>query len=75
MLDYFAKRNFSIEQIPDLSGKIAIVTGSNTGVGIQQGFFLFQKLLISGHCRSVKSVHWKWPEKAVECKHLLLCIF
>lgn len=39
MLDYFAKRNFSIKQIPDLSGKIAIVTGSNTGVGIQQGFF------------------------------------
>lgn len=32
MLDYFAKRNFSIEKIPDLSGKIAIITGSNTGV-------------------------------------------
>lgn len=31
-MDCFAKRNFSIEQIPDLTGKIAIVTGSSTGV-------------------------------------------
>ncbi|KAI8886004.1 NAD(P)-binding protein [Backusella circina FSU 941] len=30
---FFAKRNFSFEQIPDLSGKIAIITGSNSGIG------------------------------------------
>lgn len=29
-----AKRNFSFEQIPDLTGKTAIITGSNTGVSI-----------------------------------------
>lgn len=31
-MDFFAKRNFSFEQIPDLTGKTAIITGSNTGV-------------------------------------------
>ncbi|KAI9267744.1 hypothetical protein EDC94DRAFT_646495 [Helicostylum pulchrum] len=33
MLDLFAKRNFSFEKIPDLTGKVAIVTGSSTGIG------------------------------------------
>ncbi|KAI9478410.1 MAG: hypothetical protein EXX96DRAFT_247037 [Benjaminiella poitrasii] len=32
-MDFFAKRNFSFDQIPDLSGKVAIITGSNTGIG------------------------------------------
>lgn len=31
---FMAKRNFSFEQIPDLTGKTAIITGSNTGVSI-----------------------------------------
>lgn len=31
-MDYFAKRNFSLEQIPDLTDKVAVITGSSTGV-------------------------------------------
>ncbi|KAI8883969.1 NAD(P)-binding protein [Backusella circina FSU 941] len=31
-MPFWSKRNFSFEKIPDSSGKIAIVTGSNTGV-------------------------------------------
>jgi len=31
-IDTFAKRNFAFNQIPDLKGKVAIITGSNTGV-------------------------------------------
>jgi hypothetical protein len=31
-MDIFAKRSFSFANIPDLSGKVAIITGSNTGV-------------------------------------------
>lgn len=32
-IDTFAKRSFAFNQIPDLKGKVAIITGSNTGVG------------------------------------------
>lgn len=32
MRDFWSKRNYSFEQIPDLTGKVAIVTGSSSGV-------------------------------------------
>ncbi|KAL7314099.1 hypothetical protein PS15m_007754 [Mucor circinelloides] len=32
-IDTFAKRSFAFNQIPDLKGKVAIITGSNTGIG------------------------------------------
>ena len=31
-IDIFAKRSFEFNQIPDLKGKVALITGSNTGV-------------------------------------------
>ncbi|KAI8647366.1 hypothetical protein BD408DRAFT_378672 [Parasitella parasitica] len=33
LIDVFAKKSFAFDQIPNLEGKIAIVTGSNTGIG------------------------------------------
>ncbi|ORE08105.1 NAD(P)-binding protein [Rhizopus microsporus var. microsporus] len=33
MRDFWSKRNYSFEQIPDLTGKVAIVTGSSSGIG------------------------------------------
>lgn len=29
------KPKFKVDHIPDLSGKVAIVTGANTGVGLE----------------------------------------
>jgi NAD(P)-dependent dehydrogenase (short-subunit alcohol dehydrogenase family) len=41
MRDFWSKRNYSFENIPDLTGKIAIITGSNSGVSILLFFLLF----------------------------------
>lgn len=70
MLDLFAKRNFSFEKIPDLTGKVAIVTGSSTGV---KYFLSCQKIIqICSFpffsSRSVKYVPKKWLERGVLCK-------
>ncbi|KAI9144616.1 hypothetical protein BKA69DRAFT_1036146 [Paraphysoderma sedebokerense] len=35
--------SFSAKQIPDLSGKTAIVTGANTGIGLSTCFYLAEK--------------------------------
>lgn len=32
---YFVERRFSVNQIPDLSGKTAIVTGGTSGIGLE----------------------------------------
>jgi hypothetical protein len=68
-MDIFARRSFSFANIPDLSGKIAIITGSNTGVSHH-----FMKQLVAVYSliklrnRLVKYVLWKWPRKAAPCK-------
>ncbi|KZP12344.1 hypothetical protein FIBSPDRAFT_836390 [Athelia psychrophila] len=43
-----AKSKFKVEDIPDLSGKVALVTGANTGVGLE-----IAKVMVIAHPPSV----------------------
>lgn len=53
MRDFWSKRNYSFENIPDLTGKIAIITGSNSGVSI----LLFFLVILS--CNSFTTQDWQ----------------
>lgn len=61
----FTKRNFKLEQIPDLTNKVAIITGCNTGVS---DISLLELLTHRINCRSARCLPWKWQEKAVKCE-------
>lgn len=45
IFDIFAKRSFEFNQVPDLKGKVALITGSNTGVS----FCLYMCCIIPGY--------------------------
>lgn len=45
IFDIFAKRSFEFNQVPDLKGKVALITGSNTGVS----FCLYTCCIIFGY--------------------------
>ena len=50
--------NYGLEDIPDLTGKVAVVTGANKGLGLATSKMLLQKgaTVIMG-CRNMKACH------------------
>ena len=59
------EKNWSIDLIPDLSGKIAVVTGANTGLGFKSALELARKnALVIIACRSEE----KGKEASLEIK-------
>lgn len=65
---FWNSKQFEFKDIPDLSGKIAIVTGSNTGVSAKKNF----KANLNHHSNTVprlaEYVLWRWLAKIVRCK-------